>query len=156
MDQERIKEIGARCEAATPGPWTASECEWECDCGKADYEKCTGEDPATCGKGRVITGAFVPQTKTVEYGDYCDMDDSDAEFIAHARQDVPDMLDYIAELEQKQIPRLPAGTPIDSSTDFNLNCPCCGYKFVSNIGGEYVTAVYAKHCPNCGQAIRWS
>jgi|GEM_PF-3145310 len=69
---------------------------------------------------------------------------------------VPDLLDYIAELEQKQAPRLPNVTPIDCSTDFNLRCPCCGYKFVSNIDGKYVAVVYAKHCPNCGQAIRWS
>jgi len=144
MDQERIKEILARCEAATPGPWEVEKYYYT----EPGYE----EDirfAAVVHKARGANG-------TVVRSHWSNPAERDIEFIAHARKDIPDLLDYIAELEKKQIPRLPEGILIDSGTDFNLRCPCCGYKFVSSIGGEYAAVVYAKHCPSCGQAIRWS
>lgn len=90
-----LEQIIARCAAATPGPWTASLCEWECDCYPIPDE-CSSE-PDACGNGRVLQGAFVPETKTTEWGDYCDMNDADAEFCAHAREDIPAL---IAEVER--------------------------------------------------------
>jgi len=67
-----------------------------------------------------------------------------------------DALDEAVEALKMQIPRLPHRTSIDISTDFNLHCPCCGYKFISNVGGQYVAGQCSRFCPNCGQAMRWS
>jgi hypothetical protein len=64
----RIEDIKARAEAATPGPWTDGERDqgyWVCQ---------PGED------GDVVVG------------DHYKPDAPDAAFIAHARQDIPDLL----------------------------------------------------------------
>ena len=77
------KEIRAREEAATPGPWVACR-EGECRCKSVD-----------CNWGPVAT---------VTCGDWGDSDEliygtveesaaaANARFIAHARQDIPDLL----------------------------------------------------------------
>lgn len=103
-DDQRLAEIKARVEAATEGPWTASLCEWGCACcdikGRAD-DDC---EPSTCGEGRILQGAFIPQTKTTEWGggDYCDMNDADAEFCANAIDDIPWMSARIKALEAER------------------------------------------------------
>jgi len=62
----------------------------------------------------------------------------------------------IMELKKKATAMMPRRTSVGESTDFNLNCPCCGYRFISNIGGEHIAGECTRNCPNCGQAMRWS
>lgn len=55
-----------------------------------------------CGHGRIINGAFVTETKTVEYsGEFCDMNDADAKLCARSRTLLPEMADEIERLESK-------------------------------------------------------
>jgi hypothetical protein len=81
MDQSRIEQIKQRVEAATPGPWRT---------GPINYADIYGADDlvALCVKDR---------TATVD----------DAQFIAHARQDIPDLLAALAEA-QEELSRLRA------------------------------------------------
>lgn len=73
MDKERIEEIKARAEAATPGPWRVLR--WT----------------------RVWS---IPADAWVVAG-YDDTDTCDAAFIAAARQDIPDLLAAIEEQDQR-------------------------------------------------------
>jgi hypothetical protein len=97
------QEARALCEGATEGPWTASLCEWDCDC-ENFYSRKGGCDmePDKCGHGRIINGAFVTETKTVEYsGEFCDMNDADAKLCARSRTLLPEMADEIERLERE-------------------------------------------------------
>ena len=80
MTQKRLKEIGARCEAATGGPWLRHE-NVEC-----------------------MFTVFVANTSIAETS-RCNLRNKqkllNAEFIAHARQDLPDCLDEIERLQQE-------------------------------------------------------
>lgn len=98
MEKTRLKEIKARCGAATPGPWTRKGCEWECDCGLHFDSPCE-LDPATCGNGILISGAWVNEVLTLDNGDYDCMNDADAEFIAASITDIPFLLEHIERLE---------------------------------------------------------
>ena len=84
--EERLLEIEARCKAATPGPW------------KAEI-------------GPLITIEAEPLRHGLAGWPICDMDMkveliapdqpmADAAFIAHARQDVPDLLEEVAQLRE--------------------------------------------------------
>lgn len=97
----REVEIQARLDAATPGPWHATECEWECECNGEKLNNCD-KDPSTCGEGRVIAGAMVPEVKTTDWGDYCDMNDTDAIFIANAPTDISYLLAENARLRAER------------------------------------------------------
>lgn len=80
-------------EATTQGEWHATTCDIEC------YEEGGGGCPREldemddacrkCENCRFISGAMVPETKTVEWGDYDDMSDEDAAWIAHAHNEWP-------------------------------------------------------------------
>lgn len=101
MNKE-LDAIRERCEKATPGPWTVNWSEKECEnnhCphGLDDY----GKVCESCEDYTYITGATIPQTKTVEYGDYVDMNDADADFIANARTDIPFLLAEIDRLKDE-------------------------------------------------------
>ena len=78
MDQTRLDEIRARCEAATPGPWNAID------------------------KGNTVPSYairhFAVGEKCVNVASGISPKTGDADFIAHARTDVPDMLDEIERL----------------------------------------------------------
>jgi hypothetical protein len=76
-NEQRITEIEARCEAATPGPYTVG---YECD-GNGAHEILAG--------GRVIAKVDC---------------DKNADFIAHARDDVPFLLSQLAA-KDKEIER---------------------------------------------------
>jgi len=69
MTDKKIKEIRERCEAATTGPWCIRRYTVE------DYNS------------NQICGDFGFRT------------DDDKKFIAHARGDIPDLLDYIAVIK---------------------------------------------------------
>jgi len=72
MDQTRLDAIRARCEAATPGPWTLKK-----DGRYEDHDECRIDLP----------------DDNIELCRY-----ENGEFIAHARTDVPDLLAEIARL----------------------------------------------------------
>lgn len=84
--EEQLLEIEARCKAATPGPWMADV-------------------------GPLITIEAEPLRRDLVGWPICDMDMeveliapgqpmADADFIAHARQDVPDLLEEVAQLHE--------------------------------------------------------
>ena len=84
LTKERLAEIEARCEAATPGPW-----EWD--------------DEAEC-----MRHGSKPVMMAMWYYDKCgevvvslDVYDADAEFTAHARQDIPALLDEVKRLREQ-------------------------------------------------------
>lgn len=79
MDAKQLAEIKAREQAATPGPW-----EYECFGRYEDHDEC------------------ILKTET----DECEISaKEDAEFIAHARTDIPAL---VAEVEQLQTAQLKA------------------------------------------------
>lgn len=78
MDAERIAEIRGRCEAATAGPWQHETVEY----------------------------AHLVQNRTQELLESIDLED--ARFTAHARQDVPDLLDAL-EAATNEVSRLKSG-----------------------------------------------
>ena len=84
-DKRRISEIRARCEAATPGRWV-----WFRDSILASEK-----------------GGFVLSSCLYNDGSelgYLDITQGDADFIAHAREDIPWLLDQLdkarAEIDQ--------------------------------------------------------
>ena len=74
MEQKQIEEIRKRCEAATPGPWVVKQ-----------YDDCFIE-PSVC---------MIPANGCYDYNVLTE----NSQFIAHARQDVPNLLDYIEQLQ---------------------------------------------------------
>ncbi len=77
MTPERFKEIKARCEAATKGPWKL---------GEEFGAKLIGTDDT------IIVEISTPQILG------CSVKPCNSKFIAHARQDLPDCLDEIERL----------------------------------------------------------
>lgn len=94
MTAERRAAIKARADAATPGPWVvSSEYASGVDLGyKPDHERTWGYG---CGND------FVCDLNDGEYHEYHNKAEqlANASFIAHARQDIPDLL---AEVERWQ------------------------------------------------------
>jgi hypothetical protein len=80
MTDRELEEIRLRCEAATPGPWV-SFVEGRNHSSGSNFIK-TGEGKSR-GDDIELTGATV----------------ADQDFIAHARQDVPKLLNEIARLK---------------------------------------------------------
>lgn len=84
LTQKRIKEIALREKEASPGPWT-----WE---GRKD----NGDGYVYHPQGSYLAGTLICLSDTYE-DDYKDLD-----FIANARQDIPDLLAHI-EYTQSQL-----------------------------------------------------
>ena len=85
--------IRKRCEAARAGPWRLVLSRCGCFCHYAFMDDANGNLVAIseeCDGDRIGGSA-----------DVIDIGRDDATFIAHARTDVPALLDYIAELENK-------------------------------------------------------
>lgn len=78
MTDEELTAIRLRCEAATPGPWTSYVEGRDHDSG-SDFIMTDGDDIELAG------GATA----------------ADQDFIAHARQDIPRLLDEIERLQTK-------------------------------------------------------
>lgn len=91
MTPEELKAIENRCNKATPGPWRACH-EGKCSCGQIWSQQ---------------VDAPVADVTRGEWGDpglpYGQIPnhyaEANADFIAHARTDIPALLDYIKELE---------------------------------------------------------
>lgn len=84
MDKERITTIKARATAATPPPWAISTGKRGFGIGSTIFE---GSE-----SGRVIM-------YSAEMGATIEQYRADCEFAAHARQDIPDLLTALAELQ---------------------------------------------------------
>ena len=83
MTDEELKEIGARCQAATPGPWRA-------------YVE--GRDHES-GSSFIMTGEGRNRGEDIELAGATV---ADYDFIAHARQDVPRLLAEIERLRHQK------------------------------------------------------
>ena len=139
MTEERLNEILARVKGATPGPWAIGD--------GSEKMFFQGWDTVQ-SKDRVIAERAV-----YHYHDPDDFDrqvQRDLVFIAHARQDIPDLLDALVIMAQRDIPckvkkqRTPVG---------NFMCPNCGVAFIYSLhGGPIFETPY---CGNCGQALDW-
>ena len=81
LTKAELNEIQARCEAASPGPW------------KAFIE---GRDHES-GSSFIMTGEGASRGKDIEMSGATP---ADYDFIAHARQDVPQLLAEIARLQR--------------------------------------------------------
>lgn len=83
LGETELAEIKAREEAAKPGPWTARPYE---DCGRLDPERCDGiVDAEGYAIVKTDSGVYPPEQAT-------------AEFIAHARTDVPRLIAEVRRL----------------------------------------------------------
>ena len=90
MTPERLAEIRARAEAATPGPWEAED--YSTDPG--DEGSCiTAGEPGTMRQRAVAYAIDYPWTTPESCA-------ADATFIAHARTDVPELA---AEVERLRV-----------------------------------------------------
>ena len=88
---------------ATPGPWSVSEAEGDCENPKGcprNLEECDN-DCLKCDNWHWHQGAFVPQTKTIDWGDYTDMNDADAIFIARSRTLLPALCDALEQTQKE-------------------------------------------------------
>ena len=96
IDWERVKEIEGRAEKAKPGPWT-----WELNGFSDDPKELQvdhgwshqGPDLVSAGDAQVIVAASWGHD-----ADGLSIDRADAEFIAHAREDVPWLCERLREL----------------------------------------------------------
>ena len=86
-DRERLRAIRERAERATSGPWTASHRAVD---RTADHDECSG------GLGLEVEGPPEPYLR----GQFARA--ADAQFIAHARDDIPFLLD-LAERQAERI-----------------------------------------------------
>lgn len=101
LDERRLEEIRARCEAATPGPWEFGQC--GADGGtsgkasdKPDLDFVVVNAPPGEGSWDVVAG--VSRDDCGEDPDIFREVASNYHFIAHARQDLPDLLAEVLEL----------------------------------------------------------
>ena len=102
MDKKRLEEIKKRCRAATPGPWRCEPAEGYCvkneECGFS--KEYVDEDCEKCEYFSASKEAYVAGALPLYFPDYNGMSTANAEFAANARQDIPDMLNYIDLLEE--------------------------------------------------------
>ncbi len=79
MTEEELKKIRERCDAATPGPWVGDE-----------YEMLAPKAPVIHpGKIKIV------------WADDYHMNEWDAAFISFAREDIPRLLDEVADLKKR-------------------------------------------------------
>lgn len=81
ITDKELEEIKSRCEAATPGPWRSF---------------IEGRDH-TSGSNFIMTGEGHRRGEDIEL---TGATAADQDFIAHARQDIPKLLDEIARLKK--------------------------------------------------------
>jgi hypothetical protein len=94
MSEEYLREIQARCEAATPGPWEAwTEEPGDCVVVSQGYESAPEDGKWICNVGPDgLTGAY-------PVGVAFNRESEDTEFIAHARTDVAELLEEVERLK---------------------------------------------------------
>ena len=84
MSDEELQQILGRCEAATPGPWRSSVEGRDHESGDSFIQ--------TAGEDIYLSGAS----------------HADQDFIAAARQDVPQLIAELITLRRSQSPRFPS------------------------------------------------
>ena len=85
LTEDDIQEIRSRCEAATPGPWKSY---------------LDGSDHS-CGSDFIMTGAFGSSDRGEDL-EIIGATIADYDFIAHARQDIPKLLEEIERLKAER------------------------------------------------------
>lgn len=104
MTGRRLAEIRRRLDAATPGPWEL----W--------HEKTEAADPAVPYRQCTVAAGGDPVVPPLFDRGYChansayrdeSITQADAEFIAHARRDVEDLLDEVMRLRRELVTRPP-------------------------------------------------
>ena len=92
MKQDELDAIRARCEAATPGPWNYGEAvEWRRGAGPFEDR---GAEIISFSDVEVVVGGLQDE----QGGAVGVLRNADAAFIAHARADVPALLNEVARL----------------------------------------------------------
>ena len=144
LNDSELQEIRERCEAASPGPWTTEP--WD------DY-------PAVAyhildASGDYDVQYFVPLDKHYECGPL-----ADCSFIAHARHDIPALLDHIdalaasldAEAAAHSVTRAAlVASPewVDSPGGGNASCPHChGMKWHEGHADDCLRRVALEQAP---------
>jgi hypothetical protein len=82
LDDTELEAIRQRCNAATPAPWTSFV---------------EGRDH-TSGSSFIMTGSAKSRGNDIELSGATD---ADQDFIAHARQDIPKLLEEITRLRRR-------------------------------------------------------
>lgn len=107
ITDDKIAELRELEAKATKGPWDFDVCEGECSVNRDECprkgilkEDEQDDDCSKCKHFEFYKGAIIHQVKTVEYGDYTDMNDEDAAFICAARNALPSLLDEIERLRK--------------------------------------------------------
>lgn len=104
MDDARLQAIIARNAARTPGTWS-----WVEDGGRASGWGHQGPDLCTDSTERKFPYTTTPDQRIISSWGYdadgLDVRDEDAEFIAYASNDIPDLLDALLDA-RKEIARL--------------------------------------------------
>lgn len=104
---KRIKEIRARCDSATPGPW-----EEEKYYHGEPYEQYIKSAAVIANKGE--------SAYTITRNDWSNPVEADLDFIAHAREDIPYLLREIDRLRQ---------WINDLQSGMYVNCVYCGHQY---------------------------
>ena len=92
-------ELKKLAEAATPGPWTATTAEWQCDWPEC---KCKVKGQEECHDGYWDGCPGVDKIYTLEMGDFFAMNNEDAAYVAAANpQTVLELLAENASLKAK-------------------------------------------------------
>lgn len=100
MDEKRVVEIRARAEAATSGPWTAGECTPFSPKQKSPFDESGAFIYGPDGNGYSSDPVVVGGHQDEQGGAVGVLLPEDAEFIAHARQDIPDLLVEVERLRE--------------------------------------------------------
>jgi hypothetical protein len=133
--EARLKEIEARAEAASKGPWEAGEFYYPEE-GKIGVCEIT-----QYGEMGILAHAYLPAKGRDAYQEGRD----NAVFMAASRQDIPFLLGLIREREKgvKPLKRV----FVEDYSEFTISeyiCEC----------GEEVTE-YFNFCPSCGVKLEW-
>lgn len=151
----KLDEIRARCDAATPGPWYHFEAVGSVYA-KYPYQHGDMNVADIRGWGH-LTGigcCDYPAEKALQ------IQNGNAAFIANARTDIPYLLDRVekaeAKLSEMRTPKPAVSLKIDNQVQIGnvqfgsgctiWKCPCCG---------TFLTPIH-KYCLECGQAVSYA
>lgn len=150
---QRIQEIKARADAAYPGEWRGTD-------GYSDQVLSIGNDGLVdrhiCdirGWGH-LTGRGSGALHMTDEAAGKQMQ-NDAEFIAHARQDIPWLIEQLEAALKKQQPMLVLPVPTRDGKYFK--CPACQSE-LKDIGGTWEIGFESEQpewCPDCGQHLSY-
>lgn len=145
LDERRLEEIRARCEAATPGPWAwerhddpaydraqlVAPCESEgcphANLGDGRFDEAANLYARDCADGcRTVMVAEFDELLAEQ--DPCDFrpSEADGDFIAHARTDLPDLLADNAALRARVAELEAASARFQEIAHHFRHCRDCG------------------------------